>query len=156
MKVKLFALVMMAGLCLPAFSEDEPIVFDTSAAFSWYPFPDFAIDGAALEPDDFNYNLQLSMGVKLFSKVSTYLDIDVDDLTMKKMVDIAGSIGSKYFGVQFDYHRISGNLTWDEYWLEGKDTFHFFSMGGIPDVKERIDGNNLVPVGVPDRDPHGL
>jgi hypothetical protein len=112
-KLKLFALIIIAGHCLPLFSLDKSIIFDTGAAFSWYPYNDFA---DFFDAEHLNYNLQLNMGLKLFEKVSTYFNLDIDDPTMKKFINIAGSIGSKYFGIQLDYHKVSGRLNWEEYW----------------------------------------
>ena len=106
MKFKLLVLFTIMGYCSAVFSLDKPVIFDTAAAFSWYPLNNFA--GAMNEEGGFNYNLQLSMGLKLFKKMSAYVNMDIDDPTMKKLINVAGALGSKYFGVQFDYHKVRG------------------------------------------------
>jgi hypothetical protein len=115
MKFKLLVLFCITGYCSPVFSLDKPIIFDTAAAFSWYSYNEFA---KALDVEHLNYNLQLNMGLKLFQKMSTYFNMNIDDPTMKRFINIAGAFGSKYIGVQFDYHKVSGKLSWDEYWRD--------------------------------------
>jgi hypothetical protein len=113
MKTIIFILVIISIFCLPIFSQEETVLFDASIGFSYYVFSDF--QGVSLVADNFNYNLQLIMGLKLFGKISTYFDLGIDDPTFKRSINFAGTIGSKYFTVQLDYHRVRGNLEWIEF-----------------------------------------
>jgi hypothetical protein len=117
MKRKLLIPIMLLGLFHSVFSEDQPVVFDTSGAFSWYPY--FAMglnNNYGSENIDyqnfFNYNIRLNMGLKLFNKVNAYFDLGVDDSIMEGMMNLAGGIGSKYFGVQIDYHKLNFPIFW--------------------------------------------
>jgi hypothetical protein len=125
MKKIIFALALLIISRLSIYTQERPLIFDTSAEFSYYPQSAFDIDEISLEPDLFNYNLQLSTGLKLFEKVNAYFNMEVNDPTMKKLINIAGTVSAKYFSIQFDYHKVSGNVLWFDSFYNKENNLNF-------------------------------
>ena len=131
MKKNLLAIFMLLSVLPVLFSQEDapeepsgkppenPVVFDASGVFSWYPVSTYITSGkVSVEPDPleyFNYNIQLNMGMKLFNKVSAYFNFGIDDSIANGMMNLAGAIGSKYFGVQVDYQKINFMMAWHNY-----------------------------------------
>jgi len=84
-----------------------------AVAFSWYPYANFNEEvSTKTEVDLNNFGMSVIMGLKLFDKVGTHLNLKIDDPTFKKLVDIAGFVTAYYFMLKFDYHSFGGTVTW--------------------------------------------
>jgi hypothetical protein len=105
----------------------KPPRFNFATTFSWYHSPGhitrgdttfIVTDFDSLAPASFtathNFNLQLSMGLNLYKDINAYFDIGIDDQIMKRVVDLAGRIGTGHFSLQADYNFLGGTVSfWD-------------------------------------------
>jgi hypothetical protein len=83
------------------FNYDGSVVFDSTAA------------PATFIPTHLS-NLSLSMGLKLYKDISAYIDLGIKDKSMKKAIDWASRVGSKYFDLQIEYNFIGGKMSYLE------------------------------------------
>jgi len=110
---------------------------DVSTSFSSY----FSSDGTAYfdstAPATFTpaymHSLSLSMGMNLYKGMSAYFDFGINNKTVKKTLDWAGRIGSKYFDLQIEYNFIGGEVS---YW---EDANIGVKKNSPPDLKTDYD-----------------
>jgi hypothetical protein len=113
---------LIMGLCASAWAQEKKDIasVSTAATFSWYPFAwsNTLIKKIDTKPSAENelylddFGISLIMGLKLFDKVGSYLNLKIDDPTFQKMVDVAGYVNAWYLMLKFDYHSYGGSVNW--------------------------------------------
>jgi hypothetical protein len=121
-RIQLSGVILTLG---PAPSKEPDILFSLKTKFAFYPeqiqFGDIPVypygDHAAS-----GYSLQLEMGMDLFKKVNLLMNFGIDpfglnnaDIDINKLLKIAGSLGTKYFGIVYEYRStVSPTITIDQ------------------------------------------
>ncbi|GBU20945.1 hypothetical protein R80B4_00832 [Fibrobacteres bacterium R8-0-B4] len=90
---------------------------DVSSSYSYHftPGKSYFVDSTApatFKPSNFS-DLSLSMGLNVYKGVFAYFDLGINNQTVKRAIDWAGRIGSKYFDLQIEYSFIGGKVS---YW----------------------------------------
>ena len=114
------AMALCAGIGNTAWAEEKQdgnkngiFSITPAAAFSWYPYANFHDEVSTnTEVDLNNFGMSVIMGLKLFDKVGTYLNLKIDDPAFQKLVDVAGYVTAYYFLLKFNYHAFGGIVTW--------------------------------------------